>query len=110
LAPVRLDYHFGWLGLVSITLGVLLGAFSFVMATLDWSVTKLWLYYLISASLTLVGVQLMIAWVQVKVLDALRVRDQLIAEDMRGKKQKSTDFAAERVFTTVNTTEMAQSQ
>jgi hypothetical protein len=110
LVPVRLDYHFGWLGLVSIALGILLGAFSFVMAALDWSVTKLWLYYLISASLTLVGVQLMIAWVQVKVLDALRVRDQLIAEDMRGKKQKGADFAGERILTTVNTVEMAQSQ
>ncbi len=98
LVPVRLDYHFGWLGLLSILCGVLLGGFSLVMASQGWDVTKLWLYYLISASLTLVGIQLMIAWVQVKVLDALRVRDQLIAEDMRGKKQKSTAFAGEHVF------------
>lgn len=99
LVPVRLDYHFGWLGLLSTALGIGLAGFSLVMAALGWSETKLWLYYLISASLTLVGVQLMIAWVQIKVLDALRVRDQLIAEDMRGKKQKSTGLATEKVLT-----------
>jgi hypothetical protein len=80
-------------------MGLGLGGFSLVMAAVGWSVSQLWLYYLISASLTLVGVQLMIAWVQVKVLDALRVRDQLIAEDMRGKKQKSAKPIGEQALT-----------
>jgi len=102
----RLDYHFGWLGSISFVLGIILGAFSLVMASLDWSVAKLWLYYLVSASLILVGIQLMIAWVQVKVLDALRVRDQLIAEDMRGKKQKTSEFTGDRILNT----ELAQIQ
>lgn len=99
IMPVRLDYHFGWLGLLSIAIGVVIGAFSLIMATQGWDVTKLWLYYLISASLTLIGVQLMIAWTQVKVLDALRVRDRLIAEDMRGKKRKDSEVDTEHLFT-----------
>lgn len=106
IAPVRLDYHFGWLGLLGLAAGIAVGAFSLIMAMAGWDVTKLWLYYLISASLTLIGLQLVITWVQVKVLDALRVRDQLIAEDMRGKKHKvpaysgehSGEYAGEAVF------------
>jgi hypothetical protein len=109
LVPVRLDYHFGWLGLLSIALGVVLGAFSLAMTVAGWDVTKLWFYYLISAGLTLVGLQLVITWVQVKVLDALRVREQLIAEDLRGKKHKAVAPAgAEYVAEAALTAEMAQ--
>jgi len=36
-----------------------------------------------SASLSLVGLQLMLAWVQMQVLDALKARENLIANDMR---------------------------
>jgi hypothetical protein len=92
ILPIRLDQQFGWLGFVSLALGGLVGLFSLVMATQGWSVAQLWLYYLTSACLTLVGIQLMIAWVQIKVLDALRVRDQLIAEDLRGKQHKAADY------------------
>lgn len=99
LLPIRLDSHFGWLGLVGFGLGVGLGLFSLVMVQRGWSVPQLWLYYLASACLTLVGIQLMIAWVQVKVLDALRVRDQLVAEDLRGKQHKSPEYAADPVLT-----------
>lgn len=99
LLATRLDNHFGWLGLLNLLLGILLGGFSLIMAASGWNVTQLWLYYLISASLTLVGMQLMIAWVQIKVLDALRVRDELVAEDMLGKKQKVSGATTETVLT-----------
>ena len=65
-----------------------------------WAVSRLWLYYLTSASLALVGIQLTIAWVQMQVLDTLRIREALVADDMRGKErmpqreksaEKSTD-------------------
>jgi len=111
LVPVRLDYHFGWLGLLTLALGLGLGAFSFIMAMTGWDVTKLWFYYLISASLTLIGLQLVITWVQVKVLDALRVRDQLVAEDLRGKKHKgAAPVGVEHAGEAVLSAEMAQSQ
>jgi glycosyltransferase involved in cell wall biosynthesis len=98
LFALRFEYHFGWLGLLALGGGVLLGLTSLVMAGSGVAVTRLWLYYLVSACLSLVGIQLMIAWVQVRVLDALRVRDRLVAEDMQGKEHKTGEVAGEAVF------------
>jgi hypothetical protein len=80
----RLDMHFGWLGLGMLVLGLALGGVSLALGLGGWPVSRLWLYYLGSASLLLVGIQLMIAWVQMQVLDALKARDGLVASDMRG--------------------------
>ena len=85
LFNIRWEQHFGWMGLVSLLLGLLLAFVSLGLAFSGWSLTQLWLYYLGSASLTLVGIQLMVAWVQMQVLDALRIRDELAASDLRGK-------------------------
>ena len=95
LLPVRMDQHFGWIGLATLIAGILLGLLSLGMALSGWTVNRLWLYYLTSACLTLVGIQLMIAWVQIKVLDALRVREQLVAEDMQGKEHKRAEYLPE---------------
>lgn len=78
-------YHFGWMGLSSFLAGTFLAIFSLVMGLSGWPVSRLWIYYLVSATLSLVGVQLTIAWIQIQVLDTLRIRDDLVAEDMRGK-------------------------
>jgi glycosyltransferase involved in cell wall biosynthesis len=87
LLSIRLERHFGWVGLGSLAVGVLLGIASLALGMNGWPVSRLWLYYLTSASLTLVGIQLMIAWVQMQVLDTLRLREELVAEDMQGKEQ-----------------------
>ncbi len=81
---VRLDPHFGWLGLLLFGAGAILALASLVLGQSGWPVSRLWLYYLGSASLTLIGIQLMIGWVQMQVLDALKARDALVANDMRG--------------------------
>lgn len=78
-------YHFGWVGASSFVVGAALALFGLVMGMAGWPVSRLWIYFLISASTSLVGVQLMIAWIQIQVLDTLRIRDDLVAEDMRGK-------------------------
>ncbi|MCC7354259.1 MAG: glycosyltransferase, partial [Anaerolineae bacterium] len=80
----RLDRHFGWLGLALFGVGGILALAGLVLGQSGWPVSRLWLYYLSSASFTLVGIQLMIAWVQMQVLDALKARDTLVAHDMRG--------------------------
>ena len=81
-SPAR---HFGWGGLLLFFMGVLLGGASLVLGVMGWPVTRLWLYYLISACFALVGIQLAIAWVQMQVLDSLRIREALVADDMHGK-------------------------
>lgn len=83
-------YHFGWTGVTSFLLGTTLAIISLVMGSISWPVSRVWVYFLISASMSLVGVQLMIAWVQIQVLDTLRIRDELVAEDMRGKETVPT--------------------
>jgi glycosyltransferase involved in cell wall biosynthesis len=87
----RLEQHFGWFGLATFVLGIVVALVSFTLALNGWTLTQLWLYYLASASFALVGIQLMIAWVQMQVFDTLRIRDQLAADDLRGKEAKTPD-------------------
>lgn len=89
----HLEQHFGWFGLALFGIGLLVALVSFMLALNGWTLTQLWLYYLASASFTLVGIQLVIAWVQMQVFDTLRIRDQLAADDMRGKEAKTPDAA-----------------
>jgi hypothetical protein len=87
MSSVRLDKVFGWSGVLALLMGVTFGTLSLGLALAGWTVDRLWLYYLTSACLSLIGLQMLIAWVQMEVLDTLRMRDQLVAEDMQGKKQ-----------------------
>jgi glycosyltransferase involved in cell wall biosynthesis len=84
-----LEQHFGMIGLASLVLGVVVALVSFGLALNGWTLTQVWLYYLASASLALMGIQLMIAWVQLQVFDTLRIREELQADDMRGKETKA---------------------
>lgn len=85
--PQRVDRHFGWVGLLLFISGVTLAALSLVLGIWGWEVSRLWLYYLTSACLALVGIQLAVAWVQIQVLDTLRIRDSLVASDLQGKER-----------------------
>lgn len=77
-----LDQHFGWLGLASAAAGLLSGALSVVLSLNGWEIARLWLYLLGSAMLTLVGVQLAIYWILLRVLDELSQREILVKKDM----------------------------
>lgn len=79
----RLDRHFGWLGLCALLGGGLLGLASLALGLQGRTLAQLWLYYLASAGLALIGLQLLVAWVQMQILEALRSRDNLIAGDLR---------------------------
>lgn len=80
----QMDPHLGWAGLVILALGGLLGLVSLALGLQGWPVSRLWLYYLGSACLSLVGIQLIVAWIQMQVLEALRARDELVAHDLNG--------------------------
>jgi glycosyltransferase involved in cell wall biosynthesis len=81
----RLDRHFGWMGAALFFSGVILGVTVLVLGFQGLTVTRYWFYYLISAGLCLVGIQLVIGWIQIQVLETLRLREALIAEDLQGK-------------------------
>lgn len=82
LSHYRLDRHFGWVGALTVTAGLILGVLSLVLMLQDQPVDRLWFYFLASASLSLIGIQLMVAWVQMQVLFTLNERESLIAQDL----------------------------
>jgi uncharacterized membrane protein YcjF (UPF0283 family) len=86
-----LGQHFGAIGLVLLLFGLGVTLFSFILALDGWSTEQLWIYYLASASFVLVGIQLIIAWVQMQVFDTLRIREELTTSDLHGKEAVSSD-------------------
>ncbi len=87
----RLDRHFGWVGIVSVLLGLIIGMVSLWYAFQGMALEQLWFYYLGSTSLLLIGIQLGIAWIQMQVLEALRIRESLVKDDLRGKEHAPAD-------------------
>ena len=66
-----LESHFGWLGGCSIGLGVLLSAASMLLGASGWEIGRIWLWLLGSALFVLVGLQLVITWILVRVVEKL---------------------------------------
>jgi len=77
-----LDHHFGWLGLVAMLAGLLLAIVCAVLGSNGWPVSRLWLYLVGSALLALVGVQLVISWIIMRVLEELSRREAHVDADM----------------------------
>jgi glycosyltransferase involved in cell wall biosynthesis len=77
-----LDRHFGWAGLLATVIGLMIGVVAVALGISGWDVTRLWLYLLGSAMITLVGVQLVIYWVLIRVLEELSQREMLTKQDM----------------------------
>jgi glycosyltransferase involved in cell wall biosynthesis len=73
-----LDHHFGWMGIVSMLCGLVL---AIVVLLQGWEVTRLWLYLLGSATLMLIGIQLSISWLLMRVLDELSQREIQVLND-----------------------------
>ena len=80
-----LEKQFGWAGLGTLGVGILVGLVSLGLGMSGMEMNRLWFYYLASAGLCLVGVQLIIARIQIQVLETLSQREKLVASDLRGK-------------------------
>jgi glycosyltransferase involved in cell wall biosynthesis len=76
------ERHFGWLGLALAICGTVLASVSLYLGVAGWEITRLWLWLLGSALFVLVGVQLMLFWTLIQVLDALDEREEQIGADM----------------------------
>lgn len=77
-----LDHHFGWMGLVGIFVGALLGLASFILGMNGWEVTRLWFYLLTSVSFILIGLQLTISWIVMRILEELTNREVSTQRDI----------------------------
>ena len=73
-----LDHQFGWMGIVLILVGLIL---ALVVLLLGWEVARLWLYLLGSTMLVLVGIQLSISWLLMRVLEELSQREMQVLND-----------------------------
>jgi hypothetical protein len=79
-----LESHFGWLGLVGLAGGLVLAAASLVLSVQWGDIARVWLYLLGSAMMMLVGVQLVIYWLLMRVLEQLSQREDLARKDLVG--------------------------
>ena len=78
-----LELQFGWMGLVGLVIGLVIAIVSLALSLTGWEIARLWLYLLGSALINLVGVQLVIYWLLISVLDDLSQRDMLVRADMQ---------------------------
>jgi glycosyltransferase involved in cell wall biosynthesis len=77
-----LDRHFGWVGLLLTVAGLLTGLVAALLGMNGWAVERLWLYLLGAGMATLIGVQLLISWIVLRVLDELSQREILARGDL----------------------------
>jgi glycosyltransferase involved in cell wall biosynthesis len=77
-----LDQQFGWMGILALLAGLTIGAVSLALGVGGWEIERLWFYMLGSALIFLVGVQLVIYWLLLRVLDELTQREVLTKLDM----------------------------
>lgn len=81
-----LDRHFWWMGLAGMSMGIVLALISLMLALNGRYSDRLWLYYLFSALSFLVGLQFLISWILMRVLDELSHRESQAAEDLGNRR------------------------
>lgn len=79
-----LNHHFGWMGLLSLVVGLVAGVASMGMGISSGGMERLWLYLMGSAMMVLVGVQLIIYWILLRVLEDLGQREVMTQKDIAG--------------------------
>jgi len=77
-----LENHFGWVGLVAIAIGAVLGIGSLVLSLQGTPAERLWFYLLAATVVTIIGVQLLISWIVMRVLDELAQRADAAQHDL----------------------------
>ncbi len=80
-----LDRQFWWIGGLSALIGLVIGVSSLILSFNGWDISRLWLWLLAGAMLTLMGVQLFIAWIVMRVLEELSQREVMVEMDLQAK-------------------------
>jgi glycosyltransferase involved in cell wall biosynthesis len=77
-----LDKQFGWMGLTAILLGPIVALTALLIGADSWEMNRLWFYMVCSALIFLVGVQLVVYWLLLRILEELSQREMLTRQDM----------------------------
>jgi glycosyltransferase involved in cell wall biosynthesis len=76
-----LDKQFGWMGLAAIFAGLVIGVTALGLGVQGWEIKRLWFYMVGSALIFLVGVQLVVYWLLLRILEELSQREALTEQD-----------------------------
>jgi hypothetical protein len=77
-----LDRHFGWMGVLVLVVGFFIASISLLLGIRGWEIARLWLYFLGSAMFIILGIQLIVFWVLMRVLEELSQREILSQRDL----------------------------
>lgn len=77
-----LENHFGWLGIGLAIVGTLMGSGAFVLSQQGWEIERVWLYLLTAALLNIMGIQLFVSWIVMRVLEELSHRASSAQHDL----------------------------
>jgi len=79
-----LEKHFGWMGLLALVGGSSQSVVALVLSLTGWDLSRLWFWMVSSVMAMLVGLQLVISWFIMQVLNELSQRETLVEGDMNG--------------------------
>jgi hypothetical protein len=85
-----LDRKFGALGVLAMAGGIGMAVIGLGLGLGGWDITRTWLWLVGSAAAILVGLQLVISWVLMRVLEDLSEREVRVAEDLVGPEAERT--------------------
>ncbi len=77
-----LDKQFGWMGLAAIFAGPTIAFVALLIGAGSWEIGRLWFYMVCSALIFLVGVQLVVYWLLLRILEELSQREMLTKQDI----------------------------
>lgn len=77
-----LDRQFWWMGLLAVVTAVVIGVVSLSLGAQGWTIDRLWFYLLSSAMTFLVGIQLVVYWLLLRILEELSQRELLTRQDL----------------------------
>ncbi len=77
-----LDRQFGWMGLAAIFAGPAIALVALIIGAHSWAIDRLWFYMVCSALIFLVGVQLVVYWLLLRILEELSRREMLTKQDI----------------------------
>jgi glycosyltransferase involved in cell wall biosynthesis len=77
-----LDKQFGWMGLIAILAGPAIALIALLIGADSWASGRLWFYMVCSALIFLVGVQLVVYWLLLRILEEVSQRELLTQQDI----------------------------
>lgn len=86
-----LDLRFWWIGLLAIGAGIVLALASLLLSLSGWPMARLWFWQLLAAMSILIGVQLLIGWFIMRVLEELSQRETRVGDDLRRGQPQGPD-------------------